>query len=394
MKILISTYGVRGDIAPYVAVARALKSLGARPVVATSSAWRELVEVAGIEWAFCPPEAPAGADLTRVMNGARGDERLFREWILPALRQSYERLNELAADADCLVSHTLSFAGPLVAQKRAIPWGSCAVSPLALLEAQLSPALPVAPWAANYPRFNRLLLRLLRRQFGAWLRPVQDLRRELGLPAGDNAIWHDAHSPLLALRLWPEQFCAAGTQGHAKCVGFCFAAPQALPDEIENWLDAGAAPILFCAASGCGGASWQRRAIRCARASNRRAIILGARADGESADVLARRFAPLDAILPRVAAIVHGGGLGALALSWRAGVPMLLAPRAHDQFDNARRAQQLGIARVAKRDWSRDVAALLDDANLRARIEESGTAIAREDGAQAAAQAIMAFSGS
>ena len=390
MKITLSTYGVRGDIAPYISIARALQNLGARPRVATAEAWRELVEGAGIEWAFCPPQSPTGADLARVMHGARGDERLFREWILPSLRESYDCLNELAEDADVLVTHTLSFAGPLVAQKRGIAWVSSAVSPLALLEPQLAPALPVAPWAADYPGFNRLLLRLLRQQFGMWLRPVQDLRRELGLPPGDNAIWHDAHSPLLALRLWPENFCAPGTQGQGQCVGFCFGEPQALPADIEDWLNRGEAPILFCAASGCGGDQWEARATTCARKLSKRALILGARADSDSAEVLARRFAPLDALLPRVAAVVHGGGVGALALSWRAGVPMLLAPRAHDQADNARRAQKLGIARIARGDWARDVAALLEDVDLRARIIKKGAVVAREDGARAAAEAIVA----
>lgn len=388
MKILISTYGVRGDIAPYVAIARALKEMGARPTIATASAWQSLVESAGVEWAFCPPESPTGAALMRVMNGARGDERLFREWILPSLRASYDRLNELAAAADVLVTHTLSFAGPLVAQKRGLPWVSSAVSPLALLEPQLSPALPIAPWAANYPSFNRLLLRLLRRQFGAWLRPVQTLRRELGLPPGDNAIWHDAHSSQLALRLWPELFCAAGTQGNAQCVGFCLAPSQSLPDEIERWLDDGAAPVVFCAASGCGGEKWEARARESARAVGRRALILGARADSESTDVLARRFAPLEALLPRAVAAVHGGGIGALALAWRAQVPMLLTPRAHDQADNARRAQRLGIARVARGEWARELDALLNDENLRKRVGETGAVIAREDGARAAAAAI------
>ena len=395
MKILLSTYGVRGDIAPYVSIARELKNLGARPTVATSGAWKDLVEDAGVEWAFCPPDAPTGADLTRVMHGARGDERLFREWILPSLRASYEALDKLAANADILVTHTLSFAGPIVAQKRGIAWVSSAVSPLALLEARLSPALPVAPWAAQLPGFNRLLLRLLRRQFGMWLRPVQDLRRELGLAPGDNAIWHDAHSPLLALRLWPELFCAAGTQGNAKCVGFCFAESQLLPVDIEDWLSKGEAPIIFCAASGCGGEIWERRAIRCARHLERRAIILGARADGEfntsaNSAILMRRFAPLEALLPRGVAAVHGGGIGALALAWRAQVPMLLTPQAHDQFDNARRAQKLGLAHYSRDSWARDVAALLNNAKLRARIKETGAQIARENGALNAAQKILA----
>ena len=390
MKILISTYGARGDIVPYVAIARALQSLGARPVVATARAWQTTIEGAGIAWAHCPPAAPAGRDLARAMNAARGDERLLRDWLLPNLRASYQTLNALACDADVLVTHTLSLAGPVVAARRQLSWVSSAVSPLALLEPRLAPALPVAPWAAQWPGFNRLLLRLLRRQFGMWLRPVQALRRELNLPAGDNALWHDAHSPQLALRLWSPRFCATGRKGNARAVGFCFDVPSPLAPEVAKWLGSGAPPIVFCAATGCGGAAWEARAISSARRLNQRALILGARANWQTANVMARQFAPLESVLPGAAAIVHGGGLGALAHSWRAGVPMLLAPRAHDQFDNARRAAQLGIAHQARGgDWTRELDALLNDEDLRARVGETGAVIGREDGAGAAASAIL-----
>jgi len=105
--------------------------------------------------------------------------------------------------------------------------------------------------------------------------------------------------------------------------------------------------------------------------------------------MLARRFAPLPQILPFARALIHGGGIGALALGLRARVPMLLLPRAHDQFDNARRARKLGLARVASAQTQRrELEKLLEDAELKRRIGESGAQIAREDGARAAARAI------
>ena len=392
MKILISTYGARGDVAPYVAVARALKTLGAHPTIATSQVWQSTVEGAGIVWADCPPQTPTGRDLERVMEKARGDEHLFREWIVPSLRENYHALDKLAADTDVLVTHTLPFAGPIVAAKRGLPWISSVVSPMALLEPHLAPAMPIAPWAADLPGLNKLMLRLLRRQFGAWFRPVQEFRRELGLPPGDNAIWHDAHSPQLALRLWSPLFCPPGRKGRARAVGFCFSPAQPLPPDIEQWLDAGAAPLVFCAATGCGGPQWEARARESARQLGRRALILGALEDAQTPGVMARQFAPLEAVLPRAAAVVHGGGIGALALSWRAGTPMLLTPRAHDQADNARRARELGIAQVARgsaRNWARDLSELLRDEPLRVRLGQTGEIMAREDGAQAAARAII-----
>ena len=390
MKVLISTYGARGDVAPYVAIARELKILGARPVIATSRHWQAFIEGAEIEWADCPPQTPQGRDLARVMEKARGDEHLFRDWIVPALRENYRALDELAATADVLVTHTLPFAGPIVAAKRRMPWVSSTVSPMSLLEPRLAPALPVAPWAAELRGLNRLLLRLLRRQFGMWLRPVQQFRRELGLPAGDNAIWHDGHSSQLALRLWSPLFCAPGTKGAARAVGFCFSPAQPLAPETANWIEAGEAPLVFCAATGCGGAAWEARAKASARQLGRRALLLGALEDSQAPALMTRQFAPLEAVLPHAAAVVMGGGIGALSIAWRAATPMLLVPQAHDQADNARRAEKLGIARIARGDWTRQLEALLNDENLRVKVSATGAIMTQEAGAKTAALAILA----
>ena len=381
MTILLSTYGARGDVAPYVAIARELQILGARPVIATATAFREMIERAGVAWKFCPPEAPGAADLARVMDAARGDERVLREWVLPALRPSVVALDSLAQNADGIVSHTLALAAPIVAAQRQLPWISATVSPLALFEPALAPALPIAPWAANYPRFNAILLRLLRRQFGVWLRPVQHLRTELGLPPGDNALWEGAHSPVLALRLWSPLFCEPPS---GVATGFCFDAPQPLAPDLEKWLNAGPAPIVICAPSGCGGDRWLSEAAHHARALGQRVLLLGVDAAPAEDGIMALPFAPLGNVLNYAAALVHGGGIGTLALAWSAGVPMLIRPRAHDQFDNARRAEALGIARGAG-----TLQDLLADEDLKRRVQATGARLARENGARAAALAIL-----
>jgi UDP:flavonoid glycosyltransferase YjiC (YdhE family) len=53
-------------------------------------------------------------------------------------------------------------------------------------------------------------------------------------------------------------------------------------------------------------------------------------------------FAPLGALLPASAAIVHHGGIGTTAAALGAGVPQLVLPMAYDQFDNAARVKRLG----------------------------------------------------
>src|SRR5206468_2618186 len=67
-------------------------------------------------------------------------------------------------------------------------------------------------------------------------------------------------------------------------------------------------------------------------------------------------YVPLRAVLPRVAALVHHGGIGTTAEALRAATPQLVAPLAHDQFDNAARVTALGAGhglRAAKLDAAR-----------------------------------------
>jgi len=50
-------------------------------------------------------------------------------------------------------------------------------------------------------------------------------------------------------------------------------------------------------------------------------------------------------LLPRVAALVHHGGIGTISQAMRAGIPQLIRPMAHDQFDNAVRVRELGVGK-------------------------------------------------
>jgi UDP:flavonoid glycosyltransferase YjiC (YdhE family) len=65
-----------------------------------------------------------------------------------------------------------------------------------------------------------------------------------------------------------------------------------------------------------------------------------------SADLLIVESAPHELLFPRAAAVVHHGGVGTTGQALRSGHPMLIAPFAHDQPDNAYRASRLGVARV------------------------------------------------
>ena|ERR1700730_16456942 len=61
MKIIICTFGTRGDVQPFVGLSIALKAAGHHPIIATSPQFRSFVEEYGIQWAdLHTPDPKAG----------------------------------------------------------------------------------------------------------------------------------------------------------------------------------------------------------------------------------------------------------------------------------------------------------------------------------------------
>src|SRR5262245_19924148 len=134
-RIVLTTFGSLGDLHPYIALAQGLRERGHRPVVATTSAYRERVEAAGIEFApITPDESVMGEDRQEILRKAsdpkNGTEYVVRELALPWVRDSYQDLHAACADADALVTHPLVFAGPLVAEKLKLAWASSVLQPV------------------------------------------------------------------------------------------------------------------------------------------------------------------------------------------------------------------------------------------------------------------------
>ena len=93
-----------------------------------------------------------------------------------------------------------------------------------------------------------------------------------------------------------------------------------------------------------------RHAAAAAAALGKRAILLTGMPPSQLPalpnGVIAFQYLPYSQVFPRAAAVVHQAGIGTLAQALAAGRPQLIVPVAFDQPDNARRAQNLGAARV------------------------------------------------
>lgn len=412
MRVLITTFGTLGDLDPYLALGRGLADRGHEPAIATHEYYRDMIEAAGIGFHPVRPDAHPEdrAAFARAMSPRLGSKYVLRDLVIPHLRDSWEDTARAARDAELVVTHPLTFAGPIVAGEAGLPWVSTVLAPISFFSRHDFPVVPPFPHAwrlYGIPGVPGALIRLFRTITRSWTTPVRELRAERGLPRGGDPLYEGQHSPLLTLALFSPVLAAPQPDWppSARCTGFLFReAPGegALDPELESFLSAGPPPVVFTlgtSAVAVAGSFYEESLLAARRLGMRAVLMVGD--DPENlprsplgADALAVVRAPHSALFPRAAAIVHHGGIGTLGQALRAGRPMLVVPWSHDQPDNARRARRLGFAAILSPGRyradraARALALLLGDPEVARRAGEVGDAVRAEDGVRTACEAI------
>src|SRR5262249_37445269 len=133
-RVVFATLGSWGDVLPYLAIALGLRERGHQVILATSACYREKVHALGVGFRAMRPDSDWVADpalMRRRSHPGLGLIRVAREWLLPALRQTYEDTAAAVEGADLLVSHPLAaYAARLVAEKKRVPWVSTMLVPV------------------------------------------------------------------------------------------------------------------------------------------------------------------------------------------------------------------------------------------------------------------------
>lgn len=422
-RIVITTYGSFGDIHPYVALAMELEARGHRPVIATSGMYREKIERIGLRFAAVRPDFPSldqfdqAVELIKLgMDPQTGPEYVIKEMFMSRVRESYEDLSLVARDADLLITHPITFAGPVLAQKTGLPWVSSLLSPISFFSVY-DPLFPpeagslMKLFALSPVFLNRLLMRVVRRRLATWEEPVVKLRAELGLPPNGSAIMEGQHSPALVLALFSKVLAEPRPDWppNTHVTGFCFYDRRDMDDtdepglapELQEFLDAGPPPIVFTLGSA---AVWNagdffHESIDAALKLDQRAVLLVGDARNLPREKLppgiaAFDYAPYGELLPRASVVVHQGGIGTTGQALRAGRPMLVVPYSHDQPDNGWRISRLGVGRMLLRKHykaarvEKELRALLNDPSYAQRAAEVGRLVQTEDGPRAACDLI------
>ena len=401
MNITLLTYGSRGDVQPFLALARGLQQKGHQVKLAAPHRFADFVAAYQIPFV---PLAGDPEEISKRFNDAGHNA-------MKMVRAIGDYVNSIALDvtrdafaacdnADLIVHSFLFTTGAhSLARVRGIPDISIQTFPI------FAPTREYPPVALSSLPTGALSY------FGHWLNTQV-------FWYGGNSGYNQKrkqHSDIFSLDLfWPFDekpprratpllFAVSPTvlpparewTNRAHVTGYFFLDPPAdyqPPVDLTHFLDAGPAPVCVTFGSMLHRASDRiaESVINAIRISGQRAIILtgwdGWKGRASSDHILFLESVPHDWLLPRCRTIIHHGGAGTTAAALRAGIPNIVIPFAGDQMFWGERVRIVGAGprpiNVKELNAPRLASALTlaEDDALRSRARLVGRAIRSENG--------------
>ncbi|MFI1503035.1 glycosyltransferase [Streptomyces platensis] len=403
MRVVLSTWGSRGDVEPLAALAVRLREFGAEARVCAppDEEFATLLAGVGVEL------VPLGPSVRSVVTGERPPTAQDAFRLAPELVAArFDTLTAAAEGADALLATGLMPAGaPDVAEKLGIPYVFACFHPFGLPSRHFRPgARPGTPspreetdlkvlWEQDAQRVNALYGEALNRH-----------RAAIGLPPVDSVRDH-----VLTGRPWLAADPVLGPWQEMTELDLVQTGAWILPDErplpegLEAFLDAGEPPVYvgFGSMPLHTSKDLARVAVEAVRAQGHRVLLARgwaglARTDDRD-DCFVVGEVNQQALFARTAAVVHHGGAGTTTTAARAGAPQVVVPQIVDQPYWGARVAELGIG--AAHDGPAPTVGSLSAALTTALAPETGArarAVAgtiRTDGATLAAKMLLDAAG-
>jgi vancomycin aglycone glucosyltransferase len=344
MRVLLSTWGSRGDVEPLAGFAVQLRALGAEVLVCAPPDFADLLARVDV------PMVAAGRSVRALVHGAKAGPSDAPRVAAELVASQFETVATAAEGCDALVATGLMPAGARsIAEKLGIHYVLACFAPGSLPSPHQTPLpRPGKPFPAGETD-NRVLWDVDAQRVNALYRgPLNAHRAAIGLPPVDNVRDHVfTDHPWLAadptLRPWP----GSPDRDVVQTGAWILPDERPLPADLVAFLDAGTPPVFVSLGSVRAPADIATVAIEAIRAQGRRVIVgrgwadLGLIDDRDDCFVVGE--VNHQALFTRVDAVVHHGGAGTTTTVARAGAPQVVVPQIADQPYWAGRVAELGI---------------------------------------------------
>ncbi|MFF5547638.1 glycosyltransferase [Streptomyces olivaceoviridis] len=349
VRVLLSTYGSRGDVEPLAGLAARLRGLGAQVRVCAppdEDFARRLAEV-GVPLV---PVGPSARALTKAAPPPASLPRRAAELIAGQL----DTVTEAAQGCDVLVATGMlpAAAGALsVAERLGVRSVSVTFQQLTLpAPHRRPPAYPGRPLPQKVTDNEVLWEPDARNADALFAEALNTNRASVGLPPVENVRdYVIGDRPWLATDPVLDPWRKSPDLDVVQTGAWLLPDGRPLPAGLAAFLQAGAPPVYvgFGSMPLHAAADVGQVAVEAVRAQGRRVLVArgwaGLSPAGDRDDCFVVGEVNQQALFGRVAAVVHHGGAGTTTTAARAGVPQVVVPQAADQPYWAGRVAELGI---------------------------------------------------
>lgn len=350
MRVVLSTFGSRGDVEPVVGLAVRLRELGVDAQVCAPPDFAELMDDAGVP--LTPVGWPIRALATGLLTGKA--PKTLPEITAELTAMTYEAVTAAAEGGDAVVAAGVIGAqagARAAAEKRGIPYFGVSFSTNFVPSPHHRPVTWPGQVLPEDETDNLVLWDLnakhIQSMFGE---PVNTYRASVGLPPTENVRDHIlTDHPFLAADPVLGPWRATPELDVAQTGAWIRPDNRPLPADLETFLDTGTPPVYV----GFGSMPMREpdevatAVIEAVRAQGRGVVLASGWAELARIDDRDDCFVVDEvnqrALFQRVAAVVHHGGAGTTTTAARAGAPQVIVPQVADQPYWAGRVTELGI---------------------------------------------------
>ena len=357
MNILLITLGSRGDVNPFIDIGLMLKNRSHDVTVITSEVYASVITKLGLNFISCNTIAEYNEVINHpdLYHPRKGFAVFAKHAMLNPMRKEYDIISKFNPNNTVLVATQFMLGARLANEKLGFPIVSLALQPASFWSVAQPALNPGALYLPKLPYFLRklMLIFLERNVMDRILCPeLNQFRTELGLPPVNCVYSKWLFSPQEIIGLFPEWFArpAADWPTQTQLTGFIHEdqnADQPLSEKVSQFLQTHEPPlILTYGTATIKTEQFFKIFIEAARKLKLPVLILTQHPQ-QLPPLQAEReiqvdYIPFQKIFPHAAALIHHGGIGTLSQGLAAGLPQLIVPLAHDQFDNAFHLNKIG----------------------------------------------------
>ncbi|MBE6089770.1 MAG: glycosyltransferase family 1 protein [Clostridium beijerinckii] len=349
MRVVFLTLGSRGDVQPYVALAKELIKTGHESIICTGATFKNFVQENGVEF------YKAESDLMAILESDEGREifnggrynifkmlKYAKEVINPAYRKSMDDFFAASKGCNLIIYHPKALGAVDIAEYLNIPCICMPPVPIIYPVTEF-PNLAISPSKNFGPFINKLTYKVNSFGEASYMKYINDFRsKSLHLKkrkAGDLLFQVNGKDIPVVYPISPFLFKEVKSwKDRVLISGFFFLdiGESRIDENLYEFLENGKKPIVvsFSSMPLKKPMVFKEKLIKALKETNNRAVVLigssGMRFENQE-NIFEVEKVPHRLIFSKAKGIIHHGGIGTTAEALLSGVPQLIIPFTVDQ---------------------------------------------------------------